>query len=305
MAPREKSRCFRLARQGAGSKMIFEYQTLLITFAVAVGALSVSLIYYAYKRKTYPGFNLWAVGTAVGGIALLLSGLRQYLPPYLAVVLANTLFFSAYALIYAGFKSFLREEKASLAHLYVGCPVIAVLYWLLTYPFPSIVFRIVAISFCGCIYAILGFQVLIKTDFGTSNRGMLVLLLLFSLTNLIRGLTYLVSGSGVDTYLLSGPVNTLSNLGILFLSILFIIGLIQMNAQKLEEEIKTLQGIIPICARCKKIRDDSGFWENVESYIEKYSDAVFSHGSCPECMEELYGDRPWYIEMKAQKKQQS
>lgn len=55
-------------------------------------------------------------------------------------------------------------------------------------------------------------------------------------------------------------------------------------------EIKTLQGIIPICSHCKKIRDDQGFWQQVELYITKHSKASFSHGLCPQCFEELYGD---------------
>lgn len=49
--------------------------------------------------------------------------------------------------------------------------------------------------------------------------------------------------------------------------------------------IKTLKGIIPICASCKKIRDDEGYWQQVESYVSKHSDAEFSHGFCPECYE--------------------
>lgn len=63
-------------------------------------------------------------------------------------------------------------------------------------------------------------------------------------------------------------------------------------------EVKTLQGLIPICARCKKIRDDQGFWENMESYIEKNTDALFSHGICLDCSEELYSDQDWYIKSK-------
>lgn len=54
------------------------------------------------------------------------------------------------------------------------------------------------------------------------------------------------------------------------------------------DQIKTLRGIIPICASCKKIRDDSGFWQQVESYITHHSDAIFSHGICPECVKKLY-----------------
>ncbi|MBI5375262.1 MAG: PAS domain S-box protein [Candidatus Schekmanbacteria bacterium] len=53
--------------------------------------------------------------------------------------------------------------------------------------------------------------------------------------------------------------------------------------------IKTLSGLIPICASCKKIRDDSGYWNMVESYISEHSEAEFTHSICPECAEKLYG----------------
>ncbi len=53
-------------------------------------------------------------------------------------------------------------------------------------------------------------------------------------------------------------------------------------------EIKTLRGIIPICAHCKQIRDDEGSWKQIESYIRDHSDAQFSHGICPACFEKHY-----------------
>jgi PAS domain S-box-containing protein len=56
------------------------------------------------------------------------------------------------------------------------------------------------------------------------------------------------------------------------------------------DNVKTLQGLIPICASCKKIRDDQGFWNQVEGYISKHTDAKFSHGICPDCAKKLYGD---------------
>ncbi|HAS83577.1 MAG TPA: response regulator [Verrucomicrobia bacterium] len=49
------------------------------------------------------------------------------------------------------------------------------------------------------------------------------------------------------------------------------------------EQIKSLRGIIPICAWCKKIRDDAGYWQQVETYLGQHSEAVFSHGMCPDC----------------------
>jgi CheY-like chemotaxis protein len=54
--------------------------------------------------------------------------------------------------------------------------------------------------------------------------------------------------------------------------------------------IKTLSGLVPICAGCKKIRDDKGYWSQVETYIAEHSDAKFSHGICPECSRKYYPD---------------
>jgi PAS domain S-box-containing protein len=54
--------------------------------------------------------------------------------------------------------------------------------------------------------------------------------------------------------------------------------------------IKTLRGLLPICASCKKIRDDSGYWSQIEAYVQAHSNAVFSHGICPDCVKQLYGD---------------
>jgi len=64
--------------------------------------------------------------------------------------------------------------------------------------------------------------------------------------------------------------------------------------QKAVSEIKKLRGILPICSYCKKIRDDKGYWNRVESYIRDRSDAKFSHGICPECAEKYYPDMDLY-----------
>ena len=55
-------------------------------------------------------------------------------------------------------------------------------------------------------------------------------------------------------------------------------------------EIKTLRGILPLCSYCKKVRNDKGYWERVDVYIRKHSDADISHSICPECLEKYYPD---------------
>ena len=56
----------------------------------------------------------------------------------------------------------------------------------------------------------------------------------------------------------------------------------------LKQEVKTLSGFLPICASCKKIRDDKGYWNQIEEYIRERSEAEFSHGICPDCAQKLY-----------------
>ncbi len=66
--------------------------------------------------------------------------------------------------------------------------------------------------------------------------------------------------------------------------------------QKAMAEVKTLSGLLPICASCKKVRDDKGYWNQIEEYLENQVDVSFSHGICPECLKELYGHEDWFKE---------
>jgi PAS domain S-box-containing protein len=66
--------------------------------------------------------------------------------------------------------------------------------------------------------------------------------------------------------------------------------------QEALDNIKTLKGLLPICSNCKKIRDDQGYWNQIEAYIRDHSDAEFSHGICPDCAQDLYSE---FIRVKA------
>lgn len=71
-----------------------------------------------------------------------------------------------------------------------------------------------------------------------------------------------------------------------------------LELQQALASVKTLKGLLPICASCKKIRDDRGYWRMVEDYIREYSEVEFSHGICPPCAKMLY---PQYYREEEQK----
>ena len=86
----------------------------------------------------------------------------------------------------------------------------------------------------------------------------------------------------------------------IFESILIaLLGAVIINCtNKLFRRIKYLEGILPVCASCKKIRDEQGHWQQIESFIRDRSDAEFSHSICPECAEKLYPELKSYKKEK-------
>ena len=72
----------------------------------------------------------------------------------------------------------------------------------------------------------------------------------------------------------------------------------EQELEKALSQIKTLKGLIPICASCKNIRKDDGFWQQIEDYVKEHSKAEFTHSMCPDCNDKFYGDQEWYKKLK-------
>ena len=67
-------------------------------------------------------------------------------------------------------------------------------------------------------------------------------------------------------------------------------------------DINALKKLLPICSSCKKIRNDDGYWNQVESYFKEHADIEFSHGICPNCLQEIYGQEEWFLNGKIDEK---
>lgn len=71
----------------------------------------------------------------------------------------------------------------------------------------------------------------------------------------------------------------------------------------LRKDIRTLQGLLPICSRCKDIRDEEGYWNQIETYISDHAEVQFSHTLCEKCSEELYGHEKWFSKKMKKKRE--
>lgn len=71
---------------------------------------------------------------------------------------------------------------------------------------------------------------------------------------------------------------------------IWVTAILSLQQRKAEDLIRLLRGLLPMCASCKKIRDDKGYWSRVEQYIEAHSNAIFTHSICPACVEKWYPD---------------
>ena len=118
-----------------------------------------------------------------------------------------------------------------------------------------------------------------------SQMSIFLLFLCLTLTNEIIDIPYYVFGDA--------PTSYSQRLGeiVIELSIFIIVMAIQIVLLKvLYKRIRILEGFIPICANCKKIRNEENQWERMEKYIEEHSLSEFSHSICPDCIKELYPD---------------
>lgn len=106
-------------------------------------------------------------------------------------------------------------------------------------------------------------------------------IIIFVWLNEIFDLPYLLLGAE------STPINWRESL-IESIVIAIVGAFIIIYTHRLFQRLKFLEGILPVCASCKKIRDEKDHWHQIETYITDRSDAHFSHGLCPECAEKLY-----------------
>jgi len=274
-----------------------EVRTLAFNSALVSAVLGLSMAYIYVARKTYPGFGSWLCGVSFHTAGMLLLALRGHIPDVLSVVAAN-LFIALYlVLLTRGATAFVGGRQRT------GVQVISMAFLLgassyFTYVIPSVSSRIVIFSSVMIPYGIwVGWIIIRRVPvlLRSMNWFLTVAVVAFVCWLIARIVLTLLFERAMDELMSPSFVQGVSFVVFAGLNVLCILGLITLNFQRVEDdllrsvdEIKTLRGIIPICSSCKKIRDDQGYWKQLEAYMRDHADITFSHGICPECTEKLY-----------------
>ncbi len=255
------------------------------------------MLYVARVRKTYPGFSCWTASAGCYFVGNILIGLRGVLPDFLTIVVANMIVVAAFLAVPYGLVLFADKRHPMWPYLFVLIGVGGIAFYY-TYISPSLSCRIALVSGVFAIvtaYSIFIFKRMIPSFLNGSNLLLTVTLGAGTFWSIVRATYTLIYEDEVASFFVPSLMQNMSI--IIYCGLMTFAGfaLCVLNFQRVEhdllkarKDVKALEGILPICASCKKIRDDKGYWNQVESYIRARSEATFSHSICPECMKKVY-----------------
>ncbi len=274
---------------------------------------SITLIIIWKTQKTYQGFGYWTLYSVCVTIGSFLTFFHGIAPLFVPALIGNGFYFTSAFLALNAVKKFLGQKTISLWYWSVPLTVELILAWFV-FVSPNIIIRALVITlFIGISTLIIGWKLsyrtpIIESRFSSHLTGLLVIT--HGVYTLIRGLL-IVFLFPIQTYFAPNIFQLSGSIASITLGLLGSFGIIMMNSQRLEHELKTtgdklqtslqeleqkmsdikiLSGLLPTCSSCKKIRDDEGNWIQMESYIHRHSEAQFSHGICPDCKQSLYGE---------------
>lgn len=277
--------------------LLLDVRTLSFATGLTALVMFLCMLHITMQRRTYPGFNYWTWAALANGVGFVLLSFRHLLPDEGTVIAANWLIGLSAVLICRGLARFSQKPQFNWLD---SCALIlsAAIFVHFTIWQPSVTARIAFISFFLAIFymraALLTIGPVTRL-LGQQNVLLIWALFIMSAWLLVRGVASGIWAERVYHTIAATSWQGVSFFAFMVCNILIMVGLISINGKRLEndlasadEEIKSLQGIIPVCASCNRVRDDQGFWQNVETYLKDHTGAELSHGICPECLEKLY-----------------
>ncbi len=281
---------------------------LFVVLTATETLLALTLLFFRATRRTYPGFGRWTIAEALqaGGYILLVT--RGILPDAVSVIGANLAFPLAAVIRLEGAHRFFGPRPMPRAWYAVPAAALAS-GALFTFGPDAPGLRgavntlLIAVPLFATAALVLVHEREARPLFPRTIAALLVVLAIAMLSQAADGVFHPHLSPLRETPRLIG-VFVLILLGHVAVAVAFLM----LNAERMEAElsraeahltrsvaelqqalaeVKTLSGLLPICAWCKKVRDDAGYWTQIEVYVRDRSEADFSHGICPECARKL------------------
>lgn len=270
-----------------------------LAFIAGIMVFALFLCFFSlYKTSTtYPGFKEWTTATILLSFGGLLVGVRNLIPGVFSIIIGNAVVVMSMLLMKRGIEKFYEEEGTPVLDAAIlTCFVFCHSYFT---HFDNLHGRTINVS---AAYTVIHALMLLPLIRQRAKKRIYVSNLLTG--SLIFFITFNMLRACSNAYFMFYPAEKsaefIFGLSMIFQipsALLVYMSLIVTNAQRVaadlieaNSQIKTLQGIIPICCQCKKIRSESDAWQAIESYIKEHSNAEFTHGICPECTKALYPD---------------
>jgi signal transduction histidine kinase/DNA-binding response OmpR family regulator len=218
--------------------MAMDLRSLILCLVVVTVTLTLCMLYFLNERKTYPGFLNWTLGFFLFSAGIVLIGLREFLSDFVSIVLGNVLISGAGIVFYSGFAAFVQRK----INLYVHSSALIIYTFCVsffTYIIPSLLIRIILISLLIILYFLQVLRILskdIRPILGKNSpllAGTLIALVLFLGLRAAYNLVIRFTDTGYPRVLTLEPFTALA---FMILLITLVIGLIQLNYQKLEKE---------------------------------------------------------------------
>jgi hypothetical protein len=282
---------------------------LIITATVLSSFLALTMAFFYASHKTFPGFGHWTFGGSLIAFSYLMMVLRGIVPVSLSIVLVNVAVPLSAVFYLDGMRRFLDLSEISRGW-YAVPAANALMSVVIFYTSDSAAWRAFLTSLAFSVPHLLTSALVFSEYPKTKSLFYLIIGTEMALASVVLMARAMWSFTVPDFQLMMvSPVEAGFFISLMVLQIVITVSFIMLNAErsnrdsqlaedavrvnleKLEKalaEVKTLQGILPICANCKKIRDDRGDWVPIEAYVRDRTDADFSHGICPTCAKKLY-----------------
>ena len=219
---------------------LLDIRTLSMVMGATILISGISMLSYSFNRKTYVSFNFWIAALLCSAAGLFLISLRDFLPDFVSIVLANALLLYSFCLLYLGFKTIGNKKGHLCLHMTLMTGLSFIVFPVFTYVFPSVSIRISVLSFTGAIYFILDTHALTmksETEHVKDNMLLIISLVLLTIVLTLRGVFYLYPENTVNSYMSTGSAQGIFLLILIMLYISFIMGLMQLNVQVLEQNL--------------------------------------------------------------------